>query len=104
MSELKEYLIAIAMCSPLFLFIIAAVFRLLDTSASVFLDNEILVDSSYVSGDLIKEQIQNTDDKKIKQSLKRSLLFRKLHYLFMILAVISLPPVIIAFFLIPYID
>ena len=104
MSELTtEYLIAIAICSPLFFFIIAVAFRLLDNSASIFLDNEILVDSSYVSGDLIREQIEDTEDIKLKKSLKKSLFFRKMHNLFMILAVVALPPVIIAFFLVPFI-
>ena len=74
MSELTiEYLIAIAICSPLFLFIIAVAFRLLDNSASIFLDNEILVDSSYVSADLIREQIEETEDEKLKKSLKNSI-------------------------------
>ncbi|WP_051336189.1 hypothetical protein [Aquimarina latercula] len=103
MPELKEYLLAIALCSPLFFFIVAVGFRLLDSSASLFLDNEILVDSSYVSGDLIREHIESTEDMKLKKSLKKALIFRKLHNLFMILAVISLPPVIIACFLVTFI-
>ncbi|SEL25272.1 hypothetical protein SAMN04487910_2162 [Aquimarina amphilecti] len=103
MSELTEYLLAIALCSPLFFFIVAVGFRLLDNSASLFLDNEILVDSSYVSGDLIREHIESTEDFKLKRSLKRALTFRKLHNFFMILAVISLPPVIIACFLVTFI-
>lgn len=103
MSELTEYLIAIAVCSPVFFFIIAVVFRLLDNSASLFLDNEILVDSSYVSADLIKQQIEDTEDIQLKKSLKKSLLYRKLHNLFMILAVVALPPVIIACFLLTFV-
>ncbi|AXT57674.1 hypothetical protein D1815_18675 [Aquimarina sp. AD1] len=103
MPELKEYLLAIALCSPLFFFIVAVGFRLLDNSASLFLDNEILVDSSYVSGDLIREHIESTEDMKLKKSLKKALIFRKLHNLFMILAVISLPPVIIGCFLVTFI-
>ena len=104
MSELIEYLIAIVICLPLFLFIIAVIFRLLDNSASIFLDNDILIDSSYVSGDLIKDQIQDTEDEKQKRLLKRSLFYRKLHNLFMILAVVSVLPIILAFFLIPLIN
>lgn len=103
MSELSEYLLAIALCSPVFFFIIAVGFRLLDNSASLFLDNEILVDSSYVSGDLIREHIESTEDMKLKKALKTSLIFRKLHNFFMILAVVSVPPVIIACFLITFI-
>ncbi|MDY8136875.1 hypothetical protein [Aquimarina sp. 2201CG5-10] len=100
MIELKEYLITIAICSPVFLFIIGVIFRLLDNSASIFLNHEILVDSSYVSGDLIKEHINDSKDPKLKRSLKRALLFRRLHNFFMILMVISLPPVIIALFIV----
>ena len=95
MSEFTEYLIAIAICSPLFFFIIAVAFRLMDNSASTFLDNDILVDSSYVSNNLIRQQIETTENTKLKKSLKRSLLFRKLHNIFMILAVVSLPPVVV---------
>ncbi|KAA1247507.1 hypothetical protein F0000_03350 [Aquimarina sp. RZ0] len=103
MLKLTEYLIAIAICSPLFFFIVAVAFRLLDNSASIFLDHEILVDSSYVSRDLIRNHIENTEDVKLKKLLKRALVYRKLHNLFMILAVISLPPVVITCFIIPFI-
>ncbi len=95
MSEIEEYLIAVAICSPLFFFIIAVAFRLLDNSAAIFLNHDILVDTSYVSADIIKEHIENSDDIKLQKSLKRALLFRKLHNLFMVLMVISIPPVII---------
>ncbi|WP_282080635.1 hypothetical protein [Aquimarina algiphila] len=98
MSELEEYLVAISICSPLFFFIIAVAFRLLDNSASIFLKHDILVDTSYVSGDIIKEHINNSGDAKLKKSLMRALWFRKLHNFFMILMVISIPPVIIACF------
>lgn len=100
MIELKEYLILIAICSPVFFFIIGVVFRLLDNSSSIFLNNEILVDSSYVSGDIIREHIQNSENPKLKKSLKRALLCRKMHNLFMILMMISIPPVIIALFIV----
>ncbi|EZH71907.1 hypothetical protein IWQ47_004628 [Aquimarina sp. EL_43] len=98
MSEFEEYLVAIAICSPLFFFIIAVAFRLLDNSASIFLKHDILVDTSYVSGDIIREHIHSSEDLKLKKSLKKALLFRKLHNFFMILMVISIPPVIIACF------
>lgn len=99
MSEFEEYLIAIGICSPLFFFIIAVAFRLLDNSASIFLKHDILVDTSYVSGDIIREHIyRNSEDKKLKKSLLRALLFRRLHNFFMILTVITIPPAIIACF------
>ncbi len=98
MSELEEYLVAIAVCSPLFFFIIAVAFRLLDNSASIFLNHDILVDTSYVSADVIREHIGSSENVKLKKALKRALLFRKLHNFFMILMLISIPPVIIACF------
>ncbi len=101
MSEkILEYLVAIAVCSPLFFFIIAVAFRLMDNSASIFLKHDILVDTTYVSADIIREHINITDDVKLKASLKRALVFRKLHNFFMILMIISIPPVIIACFFI----
>ncbi|WP_103866037.1 hypothetical protein [Aquimarina sp. I32.4] len=100
MSEFEEYLLAIAICSPLFFFIIAVAFRLLDNSASIFLKHDILVDTSYVSGDIIREHIDNSEDIELRKSLRTALIFRKLHNLFMILMVISIPPVIIACFFI----
>ncbi|GAA4273788.1 hypothetical protein U6A24_02375 [Aquimarina gracilis] len=98
MSEIQEYLVAIAICSPLFFFIIAVAFRLLDNSAAIFLKHDILVETSYVSADVIREHINSSEDLKLKKALKRALVFRKLHNLFMILMVISIPPVIIACF------
>ena len=83
----------------MFLFIIGVIFRLLDNSASIFMDNEILVDSSYVSEELILDYIDKSDDDKLRKSLRRALFFRKMHNLFMVLMVISIPPVIIAMFL-----
>ncbi len=98
MSETQEYLVAIAICSPLFFFIIAVAFRLLDNSAAIFLKHDILVETSYVSAEVIREHIGSSEDAKLKKALKRALIFRKLHNLFMILMVISIPPVIIACF------
>ncbi len=98
MTEIQEYLVAIAICSPLFFFIIAVAFRLLDNSAAIFLKHDILVETSYVSADVIREHIVTSEDIKLKKALKRALVFRKLHNFFMILMVISIPPVIIACF------
>ncbi|MEW7280930.1 hypothetical protein ABW636_20245 [Aquimarina sp. 2201CG1-2-11] len=98
MTVFEEYLLAIAICSPLFFFIIAVAFRLLDNSASIFLKHDILVDTSYVSGEIIREHMNNSKDIRLKKTLSRALLFRRLHNLFMILMVVSIPPVIIACF------
>ncbi len=102
MSQLTDYFIALAICSPIFFFIIAVTFRLMDNSAAIFLDHEIFVDSSYVSVEMINEQLTNTEDEALRKALKRVLMFRRLHNLFMILALITLPPVIIACFLNPF--
>ena len=95
MSEFQEYLMAIAICSPLLFFVLAVMFRLLDNSASIFLDHDILVDSAYVSNNLIKQQIDNSEDEKLKKRLRLSLRYRKLHNIFMILAIAALPFVIL---------
>lgn len=96
MIELKDNLIIAAICFPVILFILGVVFRLLDNSSSIFLNHEILVDSSYVSKELIKTHIENTDDPELKKSLTKALWYRKLHNLFMILMVVSIPPIVIA--------
>ncbi len=97
MSVFEEYLVAIAVCSPLFLFIIAVTFRLLDNSTSIFLSKEIIVDSSYASVKLIKKHIKSTQDPEVKKGLEKALIFRRLHNLFMILTVVSIPIVIASF-------
>jgi|GEM_PF-459151 len=87
----KGYGTIIMVCVPLFFFIIAVTFRLLDNSASVFLSNHILVASTYVSQKLIKQLIQKSAmPAKIRKELKRALIFRKLHNFFMILMLLSI--------------
>lgn len=86
---------ATAICSPLLFFVLAVTFRLLDNSASIFLDHDILVDSAYVSNDLIRKQIENSENEKLRKRLRLSLKYRKLHNIFMILAIASLPIVVV---------
>lgn len=81
---------AVLLFSPLFFFIVAVSFRLLDNSTLLFLQKDILVHSSNVSRKLLKEQIQNSDDKEFTGKLKRALLFRNLQQSFLIFSVISL--------------
>lgn len=76
--------------SPLFFFIVAVSFRLLDNSTLLFLQKDILIQSSNVSRKLLKEQIQISDDKIFTGKLKRALLFRNLQQSFLIVSVISL--------------
>lgn len=91
MNDAYEYLFLILVLSPLFFFIIAVGFRLLDNSALLFLQKEILVNSSNVSIDTIKHQIENHPDFNFKKQLKRALVFRRLHKLFLIGMLISFP-------------
>ncbi len=100
MSGLKENLIILIICSPIFFLAIGIIFRLLDNSASIFLNNGILIESEYVSVDVIKGKIIETKDTELKKSLLKSLFYRKLHDFFIVLLVISLPPVIITCFVI----
>lgn len=98
MENIDDSLVILAIGAPVIFFIIGVVFRLLDNSSSIFLKNEILVDSSYVSKDIVKEHIQRTNDESLKKALKKAMVFRKLHNLFMVLMVISIPPVIVMLF------
>lgn len=90
-NELYEYLSLSLTLSPLFFFIIAVVFRLLDNSALLFLQKEILVNTSNVSVESIKEQIENNPDRNFARQLKQALIFRKLHRAFLGLMVVSVP-------------
>ncbi len=65
-------------------FFIGILLRLTDSSASVFLKNKIFVESSYVSKSTIRTYLKKTKDGcAFKKSLKRLLLWRKLHDFFM---------------------
>ncbi|MCF4100395.1 hypothetical protein L1I30_01835 [Gillisia sp. M10.2A] len=99
MDSYNDYTAIFLLLSPLFFYIVAVSFRLLDNSALLFLQKEILVDSSNVSLRAIKEQIISSADFKFKKQLKRALLFRKLHRVFIILMLSSLPITITTYFL-----
>tara|TARA_B100000929_G_scaffold290430_1_gene283943 strand:- start:630 stop:932 length:303 start_codon:yes stop_codon:yes gene_type:complete len=99
MENFLQYLSAIWPLTPLFLFIIAVSFRLLDNSTYLFLKNDILVNSSNVSRSLLKKQIKSSQDNEFTRQLKRALLFRNLQQSFMMLAIISLPVSLIFYFL-----
>lgn len=91
MNEVYEYIQAIFLLSPLFLFIIAVSFRLLDNSGYLLLQKEILINSSYVSLEILNEQVNTTGDEIFRKRLKQVLLYRKLHRLFLVLMFVSLP-------------
>tara|TARA_R100000789_G_C2941257_1_gene132156 strand:- start:178 stop:474 length:297 start_codon:yes stop_codon:yes gene_type:complete len=81
----------ILISAPLFFFIVAVTFRLLDNSALLFLQKEILVSSSNVSRKLLQKEIEHNEDPVFTKKLKRALLFRNLHQTFLGLMAISLP-------------
>ena len=91
MENLPVYLSSIWPLTPLFLFILAVVFRLMDNSAYLFLQKDILINSSNVSRGALIDQIKTTDDQKFVRQLKVALLYRNLQQSFLILALLSLP-------------
>ena len=99
MDAYNDYTAISLLLSPLFFYIIAVSFRLLDNSAMLFLQKEILVDSSNVSLSAIEEQISSSADFKFKNQLKRALLYRKLHRVFIILMIACLPITIVTYFM-----
>ncbi len=72
---------------PLLFFVIAVSFRLLDNSALLFLQKDIMVSSSYVSKKTIRRHIASNPDKVFTGKLKRALIYRSLHKLFIILMI-----------------
>lgn len=98
MDAYNDYTAIFLLLSPLVFYIIAVSLRLLDNSALLFLQRDILVDSSNVSLREIEEQLRSSIDSKFKKQLKRALLFRKLHKICIILMVICIPVTIITYF------
>ncbi|SKB49157.1 hypothetical protein SAMN05660776_1377 [Salegentibacter holothuriorum] len=91
MNAINENIVIFFTVSPLFFFIVAVSFRLLDNSALLFLQKEILVTSSNVSVDCIKSQIKATEDREFKNKLKLALLYRRMHRTCLILMLFSIP-------------
>ena len=91
MNEFYGYVESAFLISPLFCFIVAVGFRLLDNSGYLFLEQEININSSYVSLKLLREQVHNSTDEGFRRKLKQVLLYRRLHLAFLVLALISLP-------------
>lgn len=98
MDAYNDYTAIFLLLSPLCFFILAVSFRLLDNSALLFLQKEILVDSSNVSVRAIQEQLNYSTDLRFKEKLKRALLYKKLHRFFIILMFICMPVTIITYF------
>lgn len=98
MDAYNDYTAIFLLLSPLCFYIVAVSFRLMDNSALLFLQKEILVDSSNVSVQAIEEQIESSADSKFKNQLKRALFFRKLHRVFIILMIACIPVTVITYF------
>ena len=91
MQEFYEYLNAGFLLFPLFFYIIAVSFRLLDNSGYLFLKKEIIIQSSYVSLKFLKEQLNTSADDLFRQKLKQVLIYRRLHRFFLLMMALSLP-------------
>ncbi|CAN5366984.1 hypothetical protein BH23BAC2_BH23BAC2_19150 [soil metagenome] len=98
MDAYNDYTAIFLLLSPLVFFIIAVSFRLMDNSALLFLQKDILVDSSNVSLKEIEEQLQSSIDSKFKKQLKRALFYRKLHQICIILMMVCIPVTIVTYF------
>lgn len=75
-----------------FVFIIAAIFRLIDNSAGLLIANGISVSPFYLSTETIYEEIAKLggSNKVLERKLKRNLIFRKIHKTFVVLSIITL--------------
>ena len=99
MKEFYEYLEILLLISPLLFFIVAVSFRLLDNSAFLFLQKEILIESSYVSAKVLKEQLRNSRDFRFKRKIKRVLVFRRMHSICLSLTFITFPVTLLTYFM-----
>ncbi len=84
METLKIFLAIFCFC----FFLISVVITLLNNSASVFLNYGIFVQSSYPPTSLIKHHIKDTSDVVFEKSLRKALVLRRLHELFIIFSLI----------------
>lgn len=97
MDAYNDYTAIFLLLSPLVFYIIAVSFRLLDNSALLFLQKEILVDSSNVSLKAIEEQMNSSGDSRFKKQLRKALLYRKLHRFFIIMMLLCIPVTVITY-------
>ncbi|RXG14212.1 hypothetical protein DSM03_101329 [Leeuwenhoekiella aestuarii] len=75
--------------ASIFVFCIAAIFRLLDNSANILISSGISVSPFYLSEEEIKEQMLKIENRKMRKKLKRTLVFQKLHKIFLVLAIFT---------------
>lgn len=99
MENFIDYLSTLWPFMPLLFFIIAITFRLMDNSASLFLQKDIMISSSNVSRKLLRQQIAKHSDPDFTKKLKRLLVLRDFQKGFLIIAVLSIPISFLGFFL-----
>ncbi|MEH6405675.1 MAG: hypothetical protein V7767_00185 [Leeuwenhoekiella sp.] len=75
--------------ASIFVFCIAAVFRLLDNSAGILISNGISVSPFYLSEKEVKSQITRIEDEQLIKKLRRTLIFQKLHKIFLVLSILT---------------
>tara|TARA_R110000751_G_scaffold5508_2_gene25066 strand:- start:1119 stop:1412 length:294 start_codon:yes stop_codon:yes gene_type:complete len=75
--------------ASIFVFCIAAIFRLLDNSAGLLISNGISVSPFYLSESEVKEQIKKIENSSLRSQLKRTLIYQKLHKIFLVLSIIT---------------
>ena len=75
--------------ASIFVFCIAAVFRLLDNSAGILISNGISVSPFYLSPKEVKKQMKKVNDRELRKKLKRTLIFQQLHKVFLVLAILT---------------
>lgn len=97
MNELFDYLQILLMLCPLLFFIIAVGFRLLDNSGFLLLEKEIIVESSYVSVEVLQKQLHSSADPGFQKRLKRVMVYRNLHRLFLYLTIPAVPVAVFAY-------
>ena len=90
LETITPYFSSLWLFIPLFFFIVAISFRLLDNSSLLFLKKDIIVNSSNVSRKLIKDQIESSNDPVFIKKLRLALLFRNMHQSFILVSGISL--------------
>lgn len=75
--------------ASIFVFCVAAMFRLSDNSAGLLIGNGISVTPFYLSSKEIKDQMKNIENPKLLRRLRTTLLFQKLHKLFLLFAILT---------------
>jgi len=75
--------------ASIFVFCVAAIFRLLDNSAGLLIGNGISVTPFYLSSKEIKNKMENIENPKLLRRLRTTLLFQKLHKLLLVLAILT---------------